>query len=464
MAVLPIIVFESATGLLSSNTSINTTTDPFEIPKEVRLLWKIELGVCIAGSLGNILCLGVLFHSSQRGFRKTPYLVSLAISDIVTLFAIFGQRLLILTGDHLPGFLGWCNVNYLIILLALTMSSLTVALFTIHRVISLYWPLIKYGFMSIKGAVISLSVLWVITFALYSPVLFSLKPTYQCVAVSGWEWFALYYRPLAQLITSVIISDTTILAGNVAIIIKLFWVRDLRRDTGTNVSLRSQDETYNSVIRMCLCLGLFHLVTTLPGMVQQVIWAISGSYTNEDVFSVLPMSLYLLATFNYAGNFILYIAFAPSFRITLNKMLCCCWNSAFFVFLVQNVLQILSPTVYPKKYAHGFCFAVLCCGYKLTDSPISTRLTSLALWQSNDCPSASKATLMNMDKFFMWNQYERLHNHNKAKHNKTVCIFLGIYCTVPYLHLQTAPMTWWLSAPVDISHLQYIPRNMHTVL
>ena len=53
----------------------------------------------------------------------------------------------------------------------------------------------------------------------------------------------------------------------------------------------------------------------------------------------------------------------------------------------------------------------------------------LALWQSNDCPSASKATLMNMDKYFMWIHYERLHNHNKAKHNKTVCIFLGIYCT-----------------------------------
>ena len=85
-------------------------------------------------------------------------------------------------------------------------------------------------------------------------------------------------------------------------------------------------------------------------------------------------------------------------------------------------------TVYPKKYAHGFCFAVLCCGYTLTDFPISIRLTSLALWQSNDCPSASKATLMNMDKYFMWIHYERLHNHNKANHNKTVCIFLGIYC------------------------------------
>ena len=49
--------------------------------------------------------------------------------------------------------------------------------------------------------------------------------------------------------------------------------------------------------------------------------------------------------------------------------------------------------------------------------------------QSNDCPSASKVNLMNMDKYFMWLHYERLHNHNKAKHNKTVCIFLGIYCT-----------------------------------
>ena len=95
-----------------------------------------------------------------------------------------------------------------------------------------------------------------------------------------------------------------------------------------------------------------------------------------------------------------------------------------------NSLWDCNSTVYPKKYAHGFCFAVLCCGYTLTDFPISIRLTSLALWQSNDCPSTSKATLMNMDKNFMWIPSEQLHNHNKAKHNKTVCIFLGIYCTL----------------------------------
>ena len=68
--------------------------------------------------------------------------------------------------------------------------------------------------------------------------------------------------------------------------------------------------------------------------------------------------------------------------------------------LIRKKIKV-ACIVCPKKYAHGFCFAVLCCGYTLTDFPISIRLTSLALWQSNDCPSASKATLINMDKYFM---------------------------------------------------------------
>ena len=114
--------------------------------------------------------------------------------------------------------------------------------------------------------------------------------------------------------------------------------------------------------------------------------------------------------------------------------------------------MFLTFTVYPKKYAHGFCSAVLCCGYTLTDFPISIRLTSLALWQSNDCPSASKATLMNIDKYFMWIHYERLHNHNKAKHNKTVCIFLGIYCNKRLGILSTrqgnVSAMWWHRPPI----------------
>ena len=120
-------------------------------------------------------------------------------------------------------------------------------------------------------------------------------------------------------------------------------------------------------------------------------------------------------------------------------------------------------TVYPKKYAHGFYFVALCCGYILTDFPISIRLTSLALWQSNDCPSASKATLMNMDNYFMWIHYERLHNHNKAKHNKTVCIFLGIYCTMIYHSHTEQPVTRGTArVRVVYNELQYIRLARNT--
>ena len=141
------------------------------------------------------------------------------------------------------------------------------------------------------------------------------------------------------------------------------------------------------------------------------------------------------------------------------------WYHLITTYIIEFVRKVMltvprwrGTTLYPKKYAHGFCFAVLCCGYTLTDFPISIRLTSLALWQSNDCPSANKATLMNMNKYFTWIHYERLHNHNKAKHNITVCIFLGIYCTM--LMLGTRPSggksVWF---PVCVGSIEMCEEN-----
>ena len=81
--------------------------------------------------------------------------------------------------------------------------------------------------------------------------------------------------------------------------------------------------------------------------------------------------------------------------------------------------------------------------------PISFRVASLALGQSYDCPSASEATLIDMDKT---NQYQ-----TTAKHNKTwtLCIILGInyfhkiqsfaaFITYPPLGSLPQPLiSWW---------------------
>ena len=136
-------------------------------------------------------------------------------------------------------------------------------------------------------------------------------------------------------------------------------------------------------------------------------------------------------------------------RRWLSKQLYSTANIRLCIYWLKQITEFIHKMIY--SISQEICTRfLLCCAllwlYIESDLPISIRLTSLALWQSYDCPSASKATLMNMDKYFMWIHYERLHNHNKAKHNKTVCIFLGIYCMYECLQ---AVNSWWLSKDND---------------
>ena len=84
--------------------------------------------------------------------------------------------------------------------------------------------------------------------------------------------------------------------------------------------------------------------------------------------------------------------------------------------------------VYHKKYAHGFCFAVLCCGYTL----IFPYPSGLLYWH---CGNLTIAPVPAKQPWWIWinTSCEFIINDcitkNKAKHNKTLSIFLGIYCT-----------------------------------
>ena len=189
--------------------------------------------------------------------------------------------------------------------------------------------------------------------------------------------------------------------------------------------------------------NFMHETNVCTVAIRAIIWGIfTDVCLTLNIWIELMLSRYILQVFiprksNYSDSFLIEMCSKPVTYSGLKKSFIVLQTTSFNAsswmeiskLLLKFQLRSYEFTVYPKKYAHGFCFAVLCCGYTLTDFPISITLTSLALWQSNDCPSASKAPLMNMDKYFMWIHYERLHNHNKAKHNKTVCIFLGIYCS-----------------------------------
>ena len=79
-------------------------------------------------------------------------------------------------------------------------------------------------------------------------------------------------------------------------------------------------------------------------------------------------------------------------------------NHCLFFRKSSTLSRCNSMTVYLKKCANGESwFVVVWYGLIL---PISSRVASLALGQSYDCPSAREATLKDMGNWMTWNNYE----------------------------------------------------------
>ena len=329
---------EVSFNIFESHPTSNMTSclEITEIPSQVHLLslemkifLAMEISVCIAGTIGNVLCMVILLHPTQRHFKKTPYLVSLSISDITTLNGFLHMRLVNFTATGLPGPLGWCNISYWVTVSALHMSSTAVVLFTMHRVLCLYYPKANPRLSSKKTSIIGLITCWVMTLALFAPLLLTYKSSMVCEFVPEWEWFDNDFRLIVQLIWTNVLTDIILITGNIAIIIRVFRIkRNLR---GTSVtSPRSQsipptqrrEEPYNNVMRTCLGLGVFHVLTTLPSMILMVDWALRD-VERAAYFDVLPMALLLLATVNYAGNFLVYIVLSKKFRETFKILFRC---------------------------------------------------------------------------------------------------------------------------------------------
>ena len=59
-------------------------------------------------------------------------------------------------------------------------------------------------------------------------------------------------------------------------------------------------------------------------------------------------------------------------------------------------------------------------------TPICSRVTSLSLGQSRDCPSACEVTLQHMGKCISWIHTDWWYKHDETKHYIVMCIFHGI--------------------------------------
>ena len=90
-----------------------------------------------------------------------------------------------------------------------------------------------------------------------------------------------------------------------------------------------------------------------------------------------------------------------------------------FISVIHNDLKSFSSHIIAADFTH-----------------ILQDYTSLALWKSSDCPSASEATLKNMDKYFTWIPKQQ---------KKTYVFFMGL-SKAPFLSLSGTHFTMILCA------------------
>ena len=112
-------------------------------------------------------------------------------------------------------------------------------------------------------------------------------------------------------------------------------------------------------------------------------------------------------------------------------------------FAKYRVENSATDTVYHKKYAHGFCFAVLCCGYTLTDFPYPSGLLH---WH---CGNLTIAPVPAKQPWWIW--------------INTSCEFIMNDCITTTKQSTTKPCAYFLGYTVCAVWKQYMPRCEITI-
>ena len=111
-----------------------------------------------------------------------------------------------------------------------------------------------------------------------------------------------------------------------------------------------------------------------------------------------------------------------------------------------------APTVYPKKYAHGFvvlCFVVVMQSFIMNSHEVFIHIHQGCFAGTGAIVRLPQCQWSKPDGYGKISQCITTTKHSKAK---TVCIFLGIYCTT------TMTLWFWLQ------HNRSFLRNIHTAL
>ena len=183
--------------------------------------------------------------------------------------------------------------------------------FTINRALSVCMPLKVASLMPTRTTITLLGLIYVVSLGLHTPYILFLEAAVSSAHDDDQRWLLQKYHPIMQLTVMGYIRDVIIVLGNIVIVIRTC---QFKRNRAGKVT--SGTDFCSPVVRTCVGLGIFPIVTRLPLMASLTYDTIADGAVSQ----LMKRCYLLLSTVNNAGNFILYIMLSPSFRESMKTM------------------------------------------------------------------------------------------------------------------------------------------------
>ena len=326
-----------ASEVYDSNVSSMTTPVPQDVGVTVKpyyLYWQFEVYnavflyvppfLLVLGTLGNVLAIVVLLSREMRKSGINLILTVMAMADICLLYTS-ELRIWILfiskgTVDMRALNLHTCQFHMFFTFFSVHLSSMSLALVTIVRVISVCVPLKARDWCSRGKIIKAMIALLILLGGIDIPTFFTVSFEQTNLANIDHKCF---YRDQVQdnyyiLITAFIsyVPFTIIFFGNVIIIYKLMSAGRKRASKMPHVNASSVKTNTSA---MLIAISLFFFITNLPYSVwangRNKHWPMTSADQELRVNSMLSYAiLYQMSVLNNSCNFLLYCTFGQAFR------------------------------------------------------------------------------------------------------------------------------------------------------
>ena len=306
------------------------------------VIFKILMPIiCSIGFTGNLLSVGVLFHSHDKNAFST-YLKALTLSDMMILLLGIVQSI----SKILQGYLkdistlidAWVHliVNFGIFNFARGLSSLLITVLSIDRCVSVAFPLKIKDFILEKYPKATVAIMLVVEVILRTPtVVWTYVKSYvDCTKTTiylleyrdwskdptlrqGFYWFLIIFDMLLPVIIVIFM--------NTSILICLKRRPKLAASSKKNETKGAFEQ--NKILVTLMILSLSYIFSVLPYMSVYILAALRPDFalaTKEFyLYSVMIETNILLVALNSANDFIIYILSSNRFRALFMKRYFC---------------------------------------------------------------------------------------------------------------------------------------------